>query len=140
MTDKQRAILTTWLLDRRQNGNENPGIGPTEYDDALGLGPKSLRLRLTDLLDFLARRTASIGQELVMAEPSTPIKGRHTPHHELYWLALAWSESVLKAELDFLLDSLRNREWVNFSETQFLGSTRFTVTLNGFDKAGVTRV
>ena len=94
LTDTHKAILTTWLLDQRQQGVEEPLITDEIVSHIPRITQLSVDRRAERLLRFVADKTQRIGDRVTI------------PYDDP--LALAWSESTTSGELEFLLEYLQN--------------------------------
>ena len=116
MTEEQKARLTTWLIDQRNQGSEQPTITSNIIDHVKTKRPLGVRERATRLLRFIAGLANAIG-ETVTVSGST---------HGAY----AWSESTTWGEIEFLVRYLDETGWTEIRH--FLGpSCQVTVTVAG---------
>jgi len=120
LTDKEKARLTTWLIDQRRHGIAEPivtfdlveSFGVTEDSDSLSVPNRAERL-----LYFIAEQTSRAGS-------TVPILSNALS-------AYAWSESIFWDEVAFLLDYLRSEGLIVGS---FLanGGGKVSITVNGY--------
>ena len=94
--DQAKARLTTWLVDQRMQGNDQPLITEEVIKYASSKRPLSVDERAERLLRYLGERSAVLGERLVVKR--TPI--------------LAWTESTDVTEVFYLEDYLAYCGWI----------------------------
>lgn len=92
--DRDRAKLTTALLDLNHSGVEIPEVTPQLIDDALAAPTLSVPERADRLLVFIGRQCDTIDEVFSLGS------------EEHRYGALAWTESVTESELIYVLDNL----------------------------------
>lgn len=117
LNDRQRASLTTWLIDQRKLGISCPRITPSVLDSIsrkVSLLPHERAIRL---LQYLAKKADSI-------EKIQSIGGAEDVE------ALAWSESITLEEVHYLLRHLEQYGWIS---GQFTANGMFhgSITVSG---------
>ena len=125
-TAKLRARLTTQLLNANLRGNPEPEV---TYD-MIQLAKDARPLPANDKAERLLRHIVEKNPDI--AVPATLIRDldyHEAPRFPLSFSAMAWSESTTMEEVEFLLDYLRQHEYVTLERNnQF---TRVTVTVQG---------
>ncbi len=125
ISQEQKARLTTWLIDQRTMGDEQPQISKDIIERVKTRNP----LPVYERADRLLRSIASQGAfgEYVEVSPEKSLT------------ALAWSESTRWEEVYRLLGFLQQKEWLyagTFQENMFKGY----VTVDGHSRIGEQRV
>ena len=125
-TDKERARLTTQLLNANLRGNPEPEV----THDMIQLAKNSQPLPANERAERLLRHIVDLNPDI--AVPATLVREldyHEAPRFPLSFSAMAWSESTTMDEVEFLLDYLRNREYVTLEKNnQF---SHATVTVQG---------
>ena len=99
--DTRRARLTSWLVEQRWLGMDSPEVDAATVDQV----EHRPRLSVHERADRLLRRISS-------QLPSVAGIFVHYDEEDLPW-QLAWSESIERDEVDYLLDYLRSSGWVD---------------------------
>ncbi len=113
LSDKEKARLTTWLVDQRLHGNANPDVTREVIELARNKLPLPVDERAQRLLRYLASSTTTVAQP-VNLDPVSTQDFSNWP----FLRSLAWSESSRSPgytevdELLYLIDYLIKREWV----------------------------
>ena len=113
--DKVRARLTTILIDERRYGVSSPLVTRDLIEEAISKRPLPVHERADRLLRLIADQARIVG-DIVSIYDSTPT-------------AYAWSESTNWIEVDYLLDYLKQRGWV-----QRQGFSGYTVAVDGYNR------
>ena len=98
--ERFRARLTSWLIDQRQLGFEQPKITEETLRDIEQRQDLTVHRRADRLLQFVNRQTPEIGKVISFTNQHI-----HAP-------AMAWSESSNPREVVFLLRYLRGQNWL----------------------------
>ena len=99
MTPEEKARLPTWLIDQRNQGDEQPVITEKAIEYVKAKNPLPVHERADRLLRFVADQTTTVGTN-------------HDIRRERDGL-YAWSESVHEAEIGYLIDYLFKLDWVD---------------------------
>ncbi len=99
LSSEQKARLTTWLVDQRKQGDQQPTITEQVIDYAIRKPPMSAYDRAVRLLGLLVESAGSIGSEVWLSEDA------HA--------AFAYSESTSWAEINFLAGFLEDMGWIS---------------------------
>ncbi len=102
LREREKARLTTWLVDRRKQGIAEPIVTDAIVESFESTGNKRdlpVSERANRLLRFIAERTEWAGSSVSI------------PHHTI--VALAKSESITWNEFVFLLQYLEKRSWIS---------------------------
>ena len=103
--DRDRAKLTTALLDLNHSGVEIPEVTPQLIDDALAAPTLSIPERADRLLVFIGRQCDTIDEVFSLG-----------PEEHRYG-ALAWTESVTDSELIYIWNYIRDEmKWIKLPE------------------------
>ena len=115
----EKAKLTTWLIDQRDQGDEYPLV--TSDIVVLTAARPNLPVyeRAHRLLRFIADQVSKVGE-------NTPVG---TETHAAY----AWSESTQWQEVVYCLDYLKEQGWIRGVSTQS-GMFQGTVTVAGYGR------
>ena len=125
-TDKERARLTTHLLNANLRGDPEPEV----TFDMIKLAKNASPLRPDERAERLLRHIVETNPDV--AVHATLIRDLVDPQASrfpLSYSALAWSESTTIDEVEFLLDYLRKREYVTIEKNNEV--SRVTVTVQG---------
>ena len=107
--DNLRKRLTTWLVDQRQLGVECPEVSSNTIKEIERSRPLSVLERMDRVLKFLEMRSEHIGAP-IDTEVSNAAEKLHGPGHtEVGAVLMAVSESEKPREVDFLLNQLVER-------------------------------
>ena len=98
ITDPQRARLTTWLVDQRVQGVEQPEITATVVEKVKAKRPLPVHERAERLLRFIADQIETVGAVF-------DIRREHPA-------AYAWSESIRSDEISYFLEYLMKKNWL----------------------------
>ena len=101
MSDKEKARLTTWLVDQRLQGNRHPQVTREVIELAINKRPLPVHERAERLLRLMASSADKVADRIQTSEGSL---------NRLR--AYAWSESVESNELDYLADYLEEMGWI----------------------------
>ena len=134
MSEEQKAWLTTWLIDQRNQGNEQPSITKDIIDYVKDKPPLPVHERADRLLRYLGNSTGITGEFVTLGTlADTPDTYGHRGLSEgsTFWEAMAWSESIKASEVEFFLDYLLERGWIK-GQRQGHGMGHFSVTIDGY--------
>ncbi|MYB77491.1 MAG: hypothetical protein F4X83_10435 [Chloroflexi bacterium] len=147
LDDTAKALLTTWLINQRTQGDPYPrikGFGlPSQVER---LKPLQIGERANRLLTLLAERSGTIGQQVSIAlpddesvNPSQDATIDEVPESVCnLWRAMAWSESTTIGEVIFLVDYLVENGWMKRNGLKQPDSV--SVTVEGFAHIEESRV
>ena len=134
--DKFGARLTTLLIRERQLGNDLPKITTSTIAAAKSAGTAQMEERLFGLLRFLIDRTPRAGQPIDIADPEETQAWEYGGEHEKAKrngaYALAHSESTTAEEMEYLIDSLATRGYVDKASQLQIGLLTYTSSGPGF--------
>ena len=119
----EKARLTSMLVGQWIRGVNVPRLTAYDVQRAKESQPLPVNERAERLLIFLATSSPGLGEVLELADPDhrffqSQTLDTRSPSADRHQSALAWSESLDGAELDFLTDYLANRGWIT-KETRF---------------------
>lgn len=115
-SEKERALLTTVLVDQREQGNECPFINAALVKEAKTRPPIPVDQRAERLLRFISSQAENLATIVEINEDT--------------WEAYAWSESTEWEEVAYLLNYLRKMEWIQGSKSMD-GSFAGQITVAG---------
>ena len=134
MFEEQKARLTTWLIDQRNQGNEQPLINNDIIDYVKDKPALPVHERADRLLRCLVNSTGITGEFVTLgtlADTPDPYGHRGLSEGSTFWEAMAWSESIKASEVEFFLDYLLERGWIK-GQRQGHGMGHFSVTIHGY--------
>ncbi|MCY3902332.1 MAG: hypothetical protein OXF76_04130 [Caldilineaceae bacterium] len=128
LSEQQKARLTTWLIEQREQGDHSPEISRESLNYAIHRPNLQVHERAERLLKHIAGLSNSIGAGVDIRQ-DTP-----SPY--------AWSESTRWEEVVYLLNYLRDSGWLDHtgSNNRILanvGLTQGVVTVDGFNQIAV---
>ena len=97
--EKERALLTTMLVDQREQGIECPIVTTDPVEKGRARPPLSVYQRAERLLRFISSQAETLAS-VVTIEPGS-------------YAAYAWSESTEWGEVEYLLEYLLEMEWIS---------------------------
>ena len=124
LSGEEKARLTTWLIDQRSQGNEQPKITVETIQYVKNRRPLPAHERAERLLHFIADQTNPVGTSygIRQVEPA----------------AYAWSESVDGGEIGYFVDYLTKEGWIDSTPKaaqirlgEYLVPARIRVTVDG---------
>lgn len=119
MSDKQKARLTTWLIDRRARGTKCPIVTKEIIEYVKNTRPLPAYKRAERLLRLIAEKSETVGSYVPVRE-STP---------DVY----AWSESTTWEEVNYFFYCLGVKGWIgNAISTE--EATDYVVTMDGYSQ------
>lgn len=121
LDDKGKARLTTWLFDQRRQGIAVPVVTDEivkRFESTGNSRSLSVAARASRLLEFVVESTDRVGSYVDVSKRGDA--------------ALAWSESTLWDEVTFLLEFLRERNWISSSLHPNKESDIVSVTVEGY--------
>ena len=113
LEDDEKARLTYRLVKARQQGTALPVVDRQLVEHVRASAATSVHERAVRVLEYIATATARIGENL----SSIPSQAR----------ALAWSESIDRSEVYYLLEYLQEKNWVRLNL-----ATGWQVTVDGY--------
>ena len=99
MSQEQKARLTTWLIDQRDQGNDQPLITNEIIELAKVKSPLAPHQRVDRLLRFIGGKTTIVGTSYDIRE----VDGSE----------YAWSESTTEGEIGYLIDYMIKKGWLD---------------------------
>ena len=124
-SDKERALLTTMLVDLREQGTECPTVDTDLVDKAKKRPPIPVDQRAERLLRLISSQAETVAS-IVTIRPGT-------------FAFYAWSESTEWDEVVYLLNYLEEREWIKY-ERSGDGWLRGQLTVAGYERIAELRV
>ncbi len=121
LSDREKAKITTWIIDQHNLGNRIPEI--TSYLINESKNRRELRVdeRLYRFLNYIKLSTPRIGQVFLFSGRSTEEMAIQNA------LSAAWSESIDNSEVEFLRQCLNEEKLVKFNPS----GTLLTLTSKG---------
>ncbi len=134
--DGLRARLTSMLVERRGQGEENPLVTPGLVKEAMVTRALAVHERADRLLTHIISRSNNIGYPVKIGNEGTRdsygqwIEFPDSPTEQN---AMAWSESTSEQEVQFLTEYLVRQDWI---EAQISGRSKTcTVLVDGYEHA-----
>ena len=118
LNDSHKARLTTKLIDLRQHGTEWPEVTPELIEQAKSASPLPIYQRADRLLHYLASSTDLVASSINVAAYT--------------FEAYAWSESIDWEEVEYFLNYLHDRGWLQGAF--FAGGFDGQVTVHGHNR------
>ena len=97
-SEKEKALLTTILLEQREQGIHSPFVNAALVEKAKTRPPIPVDQRAERLLRFISSQTENVASTVEIREDT--------------WEAYAWSESAKWKEIVYLLDYLEVMGWI----------------------------
>lgn len=130
-SDREKARLTSWLIEQRKLGNRCPEI----TEDVIQLVKQRNNMSASDradvILKFIDSKVHKLGESIIYAsrDPIQEIEGftgeqmssfftSDTSRRANYYELIAFSESIDYRELNFLLNYLKERKWIKIVDIQ----------------------
>ena len=127
LDDREKARLSTWLIEQRRSGVERPEIWSYEhYIESIVYGPDlSVHARADGLLKYIQRNTPGIGTEFVF-------RANDPNDAQLEMEIFAYTESINRKEWKFLFDYLVGQGWLQ--NRSKIGKLAGTITVDGYGR------
>ena len=120
LSSAERARLTTLLIDKRNQGDYEPEVTLSLIDMARVKRPLTIPERAERLLRYMAKCLVSVGHSVNLNWHPSSTSGVDEE-------AMAWSESLTFAEVQYFLKYLLQENWI--SER---GQNHYNVTVDGY--------
>ena len=118
--ERLKARLTTLLVDQRRLGNTCPELSATLVGQASQSHNTAVQDRADRLLQYIYSLTYEIGEAIRFI------------HQDIMCTAMAWSESISVKEVEFLLDYIVDRSWLDRNEKEAPES--YVITVKGYEQ------
>lgn len=114
--ERQKSLLTSWLIQDRARGERKPQIPTSTKIESFvkRLHPLPIHRRADNLLKYIDSEISNIADIFVFEMPSPPNSG-----WERYEEMLAWSESLVPRELMYLVTFLQDEGWLERSTSSY---------------------
>ncbi|MEQ1931425.1 MAG: hypothetical protein ABL957_12980 [Parvularculaceae bacterium] len=129
LTTRDKACLTTWLIDQRRLGVDAPELTTGIVTQCRDGRSRSVHDRAYRLLRYLARKTDTIGAP-VSAFNFLDEDGQASD----YWPFMAWSESTTVEEVQFLIRFLLKEGMIETETETVADYQSYFVTPEGFGR------
>ena len=103
LTDVQKARLSTWLIDQRTQGNEQPLVTESIVEYIKAKPGLAIHNRVDRLLKYISEQTTNVGTTFDFRKED----------QALY----AWSESTSVSEIGYLVSYLVDKNWLDFQSS-----------------------
>lgn len=123
--EQLRLCLTTWLVKQRALGDDCPSVLTDTLDEVENSSGSAVVDRADGILGFLEARTETLGAQVEFRLQNWP-QERHDDLTAVYFGLLAHSECIGEYDLNFLLDYLKKR---GFIERHGINNREQTCTL-----------
>ena len=134
LDNRRKVRLTTWLVEQRRLGNDCPEVTAATIKEAGSRPDLRVPERADRVLKYLETKVPHLGAPVVyqvllmMYQDAVP-----EPAEVIYLELLGCSECVLRDELSFLIEYLRQREYVRAPEDLRQGG-ECVVTVAGYER------
>ena len=118
--ERLKARLTTLLVQQRQFGNPCPELSAMFVSQALQSVNMEVQRRADRLLQYIHSLTDEIGETISFN------------HQNIMCTAMAWSESISVEEVEFLLDYIVDRSWLDRNEE--VTTKSYVITVKGYER------
>ncbi len=126
LDEKHKVRLTTMLIDQRRQGVELPEVTPQLVEDSKNKPSLPVYERAERLLQYFSSKTGKVGDSLRIDYDIDDL---------IFQGALAWSESTVEGEVDFLIKYLKKKGWIDGNRGAIPIGTQGaspTVTVEGY--------
>ncbi|MDE0554071.1 MAG: hypothetical protein OXI24_07655 [Candidatus Poribacteria bacterium] len=126
LDERGKARLTTWLVDQHRLGVKYPEILQQTITEVEQQKDLSVHDRADRLLQYIGDQTVEIGTECVF-----------TPEEMLSTAIAAWSESLSREEVQYLLNYLDRQGWIALREcppSKYKIVVGYTLTVEGYSR------
>ena len=135
LDDRLKARLTTWLVEQRRLGDDCPVVTNATLKEVEARPDLRVAERADRLLKCLETKVQRVGAGVAyqvfrdMFQAANP-----QPTEEIYLELLAWSESVVSDELNFLIDHLRQGGYVRAEPDDLARGGSCVLTVAGYER------
>ena len=123
-TERKKARLTTWLIEQRRLGIDRPKIYHYEIDEVFRRPDMMIQARIDQFLKYIRDKSPHIGSQFEFVR-----NDEHQTSQEL----LAFTESTTEEELEYLINHLLTRDWLNKLSATF-GYIEVEITVDGYSR------
>ena len=118
---REKARLTSWLVEQRRLGIDRPDVTATTVEEAERRRRLSVQERADRLLREVSLRLRDVADTF-----------EHNNEHPQLPYRLAWSESLRPEEVGYLLAYLQRSEWIERTNPEMHGLTpMYHITIDG---------
>ena len=135
--DRQKARLTTWLIDQRRLGVEKPIIDRTAIAGVLLTSNLPVHERVDRLLGYIGNESQHVGEEVpfnieteALLYPNMIDLDDQTTGYWRNMKARAYSESIGVEELGYMVRYAKDQGWIEYRQ----GGTAYVVTVDGYGR------
>ena len=128
LTERQKARLTTRLIDHRQQTGRPLLVGEKEIEKAQATDALQVSERARRLMEVIGRWSTSIGRNIQFSLGGPG----EDPRKKNGQMALAWSESTTGDELTYLCEYLANKGWIEVKRHPTDPLYSVVVTVEGY--------
>ena len=142
LDDREKARLTSWLIEQRRNGIECPIITSDIIEDMKQRSHMSVPDRADMILKYLQSETQELGRhincsrspwiEQCVYDNESFNEISFTGEYKAYYKLLAYSESSVFDELKFLLKYLERQDWIQRKTNQSNDQISYLLTVEGY--------
>ena len=141
LQEEEKALLTSWLVDQRDQGNSLPTLTAEMVQYATNRQRIPVYERAERLLRFMADQPVSAGEFIDL---TTHVPRSDIPTNPVLLAALAWTESTSRDELGYLADYLEKEGLVQQSYFPMMSGQnapqgRYQVTVPGYARVSEQR-
>ena len=135
LDEREKARLTTWLVDQRLQGNSRPTVTEEIIEYAANRSSLPIYERADRLLRFMSEQTELAGEPIDLGQYSPRSE---VPSNSISLGAMAWSESTSPSEISYLAEYLNEEGWVEeLNRTSSFGRTHlgeYRITVRGHSR------
>ena len=122
LDDREKALLTTWMIGQRRSGVERPKLYDFDMESIIQRPDLSIHARADELMKYIHAKTSHPGHVYKIREFGSNDK------MELF----AYTESVNNEDLLYLINHLVEKSWLE-EKPRTLGSIPVILTVDGYD-------
>ena len=134
LEDKQKAMLTSWLVQSRIQGDKAPWVHTHHIDEQRR--PLTVNQRAEYLLRYIESEISHIGQAFDFEPCTAHANGMEKASEKRFASMLAWSESLNCEELEFLLGFLE--QWID-RQSHGKSYLQYHLTVCGYEHLNAIR-
>ncbi len=126
LDNREKARLTTWMIEQRRLGVERPVLHLSylnEIESKIQRSALSVHDRADELLKYIQKKTAYIGEDYGFTASNPPME------------MLAYTESVEEDELQYLLRYLFSQNWLELTDHEpHTQNMNVIITVKGYGR------
>ena len=143
LSDREKARLTSWLIEQRQLGNQCPRITIEVVKHIKRKSDVPESDRADAILKYIQSKTHELGKTIICSYSpwiedivyKSNVEEFNRifleEEHEIYYNLLAYSESIKLCELKFLSKYLSKRNWIEYEHKE-MNRISFQLSIEGY--------